>query len=100
MYQNINAINLIAERQRREKERERQAVAARINEKNRRRHEAAELANTQARVEAQKKLREEVKRDFMMNPWATEADFNEAWKRDKLTMIREYEQSRRVMPRM
>ena len=100
MYQNINTINLIAERQRREKERERQAIAARINEQNRRRHEAAELANAQARVEAQQKLREEVKRHFMLNPWATEADFNDAWKRDKLTMIREYEQSCHAIRRM
>jgi len=100
MYQNINAINLIAERQRREKERQRQAVVARVNEKNRRRHEAAELANAQARVEAQKKLREEVKRHFMLNPWATEADFNDAWKKDKLTMIREYQQSCDAIPRM
>jgi hypothetical protein len=95
--QNIQAINLVAEQQRKEKERKRQAVAARINEQNRRRHEAAELANAQVRVEAQKKLREEVKRHIMLNAWATEAD---AWKRDKLTMIREYEQSRRAMPRM
>jgi len=36
----------------------------------------------------------------MMQPWATEQDFNEAWKRDKLTMIREYEQARRATPRM
>jgi len=36
----------------------------------------------------------------MLNAWATEADFNEAWKRDKLTMIREYEQSRRATLRM
>ena len=54
--------------------------------------QAVELANAQARVEAQKNLRKEVKRQFMLNAWATDADFNEAWKRDKLTMIREYEQ--------
>ena len=98
--QNIKAINLIAEQTRKEKERKRKVVAARINESNRRRRQAAELANAQARVEAQKELREEVKRRFMLNSWATEADFNEAWKRDKLAMIREYEQSRHATPRM
>lgn len=93
MHQNINAINLVAERQRREKERQRQAVAARINEQNRQRKQAAELANSQARVEAQKELRGEVKRHFMRKSWATEADFNDAWKKEKLAMIREYQQS-------
>jgi hypothetical protein len=98
--QNIQAINLVAEQTRKENERKRKTVAARINEQNRRRHKAAELANEQARVEAQKELREEVKRRFMLNPWATEADFNEAWKRDKLTLIREYEQSLRSVAQM
>ncbi|SRR6266498_2317615 len=98
--QNIQAINLVAEQTRKENERKRQVVAARINEHNRQRKQAAELATAQARVEAQKELREEVKRNFMLNPWATEADFNEAWKRDKLVMIREYEQSRHEIPRM
>ena len=98
--QNIAVINAIAEQTRKEKERKRKAVAARINERNRQRKQAAELANAQARVEVQKEFREEVKRRFMLNAWATEADFNEAWKRDKLTMIREYEQSRRATPRM
>jgi len=100
MYQNINAINLVAEQTRKENERKRKAIVAGINEQNRRRREAAEVANAQARVDAQKELREEVKRHSMLNAWVTEADFNEAWKRDKLAMIREYEQSRRATPRM
>jgi F0F1-type ATP synthase membrane subunit b/b' len=98
--QNINAINEIAEQTRREKERKRKEVVARIKQQHQRRREAAELANAQARVDAQKALREEVKRQFMLNPWATEADFNEAWKRDKLTMIREYQQSLHTTQRM
>jgi hypothetical protein len=98
--QNIQAINLVAEQTRKENERKRKAVASRINEQNRRRHKAVELAKEQARVEAQKELREEVKRRFMLNPWATEADFNEAWKRDKLMLIRDYEQSLRAATRM
>lgn len=98
--QNIHAINAIAERQRKEQEEKRKAVVARINERKRQRTQAAEVANAQRRTEAKQKLREEVKRHFMLNPWATEADFNEAWKRGKLTMIREYQQSLHTTQRM
>ena len=98
--QNINAINAIAERIQKENERKRRAIVARNKQRQQQRREAAELADAQRRVEAQKQLREEVKRHFMLNPWATEADFDEAWKRDKLTMIREYEHSRHAIPRM
>jgi len=98
--QNIEVINIIAERNAREKERKRQASAARINEQIRKRKEQARIADEQSRIEAQKQLREEVKRHFMLNAWATEKDFDEAWKRDKLTMIREYEQAQRSTPRM
>lgn len=98
--QNIHAINAIAERQRKEQEEKRKAVVARINERKRQRTQAAEFANAQRRTEAKQKLREEVKRHFMLNPWATEADFNEAWKRGKLTMIREYQQSLHTTQRM
>lgn len=98
--QNIKAINLVAAQTARENERRRKVVVARIKQHHQRRLAAAELANAQARVEAQKQMREEVKRHFMRTPWATEADFNEAWKKDKLTMIREYEQSRHATQRM
>jgi methionyl-tRNA synthetase len=97
----IDAINAIAEQDRKEKERKRKAIVARINEQQRRRREAAERAEVQARVEAQNKLREEVKRYFMVsNGWATEADFSDAWKKDKLAMIRDYQQSLHTLPRM
>src|SRR5688500_17653050 len=98
--QNINLINALAEHTRRENERRRKEKVVRIKQQHQRRREAAEVANAQARVEAQQALREEVKRAFMRNPWATEADFNEAWKKDKLTMIREYQQSLHTMQRM
>jgi hypothetical protein len=98
--QNIQAINLVAERTQKENERERQAVAARVNNQMRERKEAAARADEERRAQAQKELREEVRQHFMRNPWATEADFNDVWKRDKLTMIREYERSRHAIPRM
>ena len=91
--QNIQAINLVAERTRKENERKRQAVVARINKQVQERKQAVATANAQAREQAQKELREEIKARFMLAPYATEADFNEAWKRDKLTMIRDYERS-------
>ena len=96
----ITAINVIAEQQRKENERKRKEVVARIKQQHQRRREAAEIADAQRRTKVQTKLREEVKRHFMRNPWATEADFNEAWKRDKFTMIREYQQSVHTMQRM
>jgi len=100
MHQNINAINLVAERNAKEKEEKRRVVAARINEQIRKRNEQARIADEQMRTETQRQLREEVKRHFMLSPWATEKDFDEAWKRDKLAIIREYEQAQRSAPRM
>lgn len=94
--QNINAINLVAAQTAKEKERKRQAVAARINKHAQERKQAVATANAQAREQAQKELREQIKARFMRAPYVTEADFNEAWKRDKLTMIREYERSPRL----
>lgn len=88
-------INLVAEQTRKENERKRQVVAARINKQVQRRKQAAAVANAEAREQAQKQLRAKIKAQFMLAPYAIEADFNEAWKRDKLTTIREYEQSRR-----
>ncbi len=98
--QDVKVINILAEREAKEKERKRQVVAAKINQSIQQRKQAAALANEEARAQAQKDLREEVKRRFMLAAWATEADFNEAWKRDKLTLIREHEQSQRAISRM
>lgn len=94
--QNVNVINLEAAQNAKEKERKRQVVAARINKQVQERKQAVATANAQAREQAQRELREEIKARFMLAPYATEADFNEAWKRDKLTMIREYEHSQRL----
>lgn len=100
MQNQVEVINAIAARERKEREEKRQAVVARVNRQTRDRKAAAALADEQARAEAQANLKSEIKQRFMLNPWATEADFNEAWKRDKLPLIREYEQSRLVTPRM
>lgn len=95
--QNINAINLIAEQTRKENERKRQVLAARINKQVHERKQAAALANAEAREQAQLELKKEIKAQFLLAPYATEADFNEAWKRDKFALIRDYEQSRRFV---
>ena len=94
--QNINVINLEAQQAANEKERKRQVVAARINKQVQERKHAAALADAEAREQAQKELRAEIKARFMLAPYATEADFDKAWRKDKLTLIREYEQSQRL----
>lgn len=98
--QNINLINYDAMWIRRENERKRKEVVARIERETRERKQAAALQDAQARLEALTALCKEVRRHFMQKPWATEELFNEAWKKDSLSLIREYEQSQLAIQRM
>ena len=100
MQNQVAVINVIAARERKEREEKRQAVVARINRQARERKARAQAQDEQARIEVQANLKSEIKRRFMLQPWASEADFNEAWKRDKFTMMREYEHAQRTAYRM
>jgi Skp family chaperone for outer membrane proteins len=98
---NIEDLDKTAQSASDELERKRLAKVAKINKATEARQAQMKSADAERRDEEQKRLKLEVKSQYLMsNLWAKDADFEKAWKDDKERLIREHQTMLVNVPRM
>lgn len=98
---NLSDLDKVAQSASDEQERKRKAKVAQINKEKEARQREVTAADAQRRDEEQKRLKLEVKSYYLTsNLWASEKDFESAWKDDKERLIREHQTTLANVPRM